>query len=67
MKSKATITNLHYQCREWELVVDSLFEQIGQSKSLYHMVETLHVIDRYQYEIRSPGYSENEYNNFMEG
>lgn len=67
MKSKATTTNLHYQCRECELIVDSFFEQIGQSKSLYHMIETLHVMDRFEYEVGTPGYSENEHNNFMEG
>jgi hypothetical protein len=70
MRSKATtITNFHYQCRECELIVDSFFEQIGQSKSLYHMIETLHVMDRFEYEIgRTLGYSENKYdNNFVEG
>lgn len=67
MKSKAPTANFHYQCRECELIVDSFFEQIGQNKSLYHMIETLHVMDRFEYEIGTLGYSENEYDNFMEG
>ena len=71
MESKGTTRNFHYQCRECELVFDTFFEQIGQSKSLYHMIETWHVMDRFEYEMGTLGYSENEYdnndNNFREG
>jgi hypothetical protein len=66
--TSTTRTNFHYQCRDCDLVIDSLFEEIGQSKSFFHMIETFHVIDRYEYEIGSPDYSENEYDNdFMQG